>query len=201
MLESSKDGDAPDPDETPWRGGDFNGGPTEPSGSFPYRLVSMIRHVGPSAKSGHYVCDVWNPKTMNWKECVVLLAANCLHYLFSLCKSLCRCSCTLVSCACECPSRRTKSIRAAASQETRCSSPVQIRSPCVCCSHAAHMIAPGMMTRLFIRWQRLTCLGQPAVLVGRTSSSTASSRACPPRQADVTLTRLISTNSQRRHCT
>jgi len=110
-------------------------------------------------------------------------------------------SCTLVPCACACPSRRTKSIRAPARQETRCSSPVQIRSPCVCCSHPAHMIAPGMMTRLFIRWQRLMCLGQPAVLVGHTCSSTASSRACPPRQADVTFTRLISTNSQRRHCT
>jgi hypothetical protein len=70
LHESSKDGDAPAPDETPWRGGDFNGGPTEPSGSFPYRLVSMIRHVGPSAKAGHYVCDVWNPKTRMWKEYV-----------------------------------------------------------------------------------------------------------------------------------
>jgi len=68
MAESAKAARPEAVDETPWRGGEYNGGPTTPSGKYAYRLVSFIRHTGMSATSGHYIADVWNPHTNTWRE-------------------------------------------------------------------------------------------------------------------------------------
>ena len=56
---------------------------------------------------------------------------------------------------------------------------------CLLLPRCALRCCAGMTTLLFAQSQRVTCLGRRHVHVGPTSSSTVSSRACLPRQADV----------------
>lgn len=69
MTESVKVPSARDTiEDTPWRGGDYNGGAVTGSGESTYRLVSFIQHTGKSAGLGHYIAVVWNPVSNTWKE-------------------------------------------------------------------------------------------------------------------------------------
>lgn len=68
LAESTKSPTRDPAEDTPWRGGEFDGGAATGPGKFSYRLVSLIRHTGSSAGAGHYIADVWNPLKNTWKE-------------------------------------------------------------------------------------------------------------------------------------